>query len=101
MGYDFQVEYRKGIENQVANELSRKEENATISTPVPRWLDTIKEEVQTNPKLQHIVKLFSRRGGCWTIGLQGGSIIFQESDLSQLGFSFTSSYNPRVLFKYS
>ena len=49
MGYDFQVEYRKGIENQVANELSRKEENAefaTISTLVPRWLDTIKEEVK-------------------------------------------------------
>ena len=78
MGYDFQVEYRKGIENQVANALSRKGENAefaTISTPVPRWLDTIMEEVQTNPKLQHIVKLF-QEVHCWTMGLQGGSIIF-------------------------
>ena len=78
MGYDFQVEYRKGIENQVANALSRKEENAefaTISTPVPRWLNTIMEEVQTNPKLQHIVKLF-QEVRCWTMGLQGGGIIF-------------------------
>jgi len=54
IGYDFQVEYREGIENQVADTFSRREENAefvAISTPVPRWLDTIKEEVQTNPKL--------------------------------------------------
>ena len=54
MGYDFQVEYRKGAENVVANTLSRKEEKAklaAISTPVPRWLDTIKEKVLTNLKL--------------------------------------------------
>ena len=60
IGYDFQVEYRKGRENQVANALSRKDKNvefAAIPTPIPRWIDTIKEEVQTNPKLQHIVKL--------------------------------------------
>ena len=78
MGYDFHVEYKKGTKNQVANALSRKEENAefaTISTPVPKWLNTIMEEVQTNPKLQHIVKLF-QEVRCWTMGLQGGSIIF-------------------------
>lgn len=44
----------------MADALLRKEENAklaAISTPVPRWFDTIKEEVLTNPKLQHLVKL--------------------------------------------
>ena len=54
MGYDFQVEYRKGAENVVANTLSRKEEKAelaAISTPVSRWLDTIKEKVLNNSKL--------------------------------------------------
>ena len=54
MGYDFQVEYQKGVENLVADALSRKEEKAklaAISTPVPRWLDTIKEKVLTNSKL--------------------------------------------------
>ena len=60
MGYDFQVEYQKGAENLVADTLSRKEEKvelAAISTPVLRWLDTIKEEVLTNSKLQYLVKL--------------------------------------------
>ena len=60
MGYDFQVEYRKGVENLVADAFSRKEVKeklAAISTPVPRWLDTIKEEVLTNSKLRHLVKL--------------------------------------------
>ena len=64
MGYDFQVKYRKGAENLVADAFSRKEEKAefvAISTPVPRWLDTIKEEVLTNSKLQHLVKLVQER----------------------------------------
>ena len=64
MGYDFQVEYRKGAENLVADPFSRKEEEAglvAISTPVLRWLDTIKEEVLTNSKLQHLVKLVQER----------------------------------------
>ena len=54
MGYDFQVEYRKGAENLVADPFSRKEEEAgfaAISTLVLRWLDTIKKEVLTNSKL--------------------------------------------------
>ena len=61
VGYDFQVEYQKGVENVVADALLRKEEKAelaAISTLVPIWLDTIKEEVLTNLKLQHLVKLF-------------------------------------------
>ena len=60
MAYDFQVEYHKGVENVVADTLSRKEEKvelAAISTPFPRWLDTIKEKVLTNWKLQRLVKL--------------------------------------------
>ena len=60
MGYDFHVEYRKGAENLVVDALSIKEEKVelvAISTPIPRWLDTIKEEALTNSKLQHLVKL--------------------------------------------
>lgn len=56
----FRSNTRKGAENLVDDTLSRKEEKAelaTISTSVPRWLDTIKEEVLTNSKLQHLVKL--------------------------------------------
>ncbi|RVW22787.1 hypothetical protein CK203_106469 [Vitis vinifera] len=54
------VEYRKGAENLVVDALSIKEEKVelvAISTPIPRWLDTIKEEALTNSKLQHLVKL--------------------------------------------
>lgn len=59
MGYDFVIEYKTGKENVVADALSRREEPGellALSTPLPRWLVTIQEEVAANSKLQKIVQ---------------------------------------------
>ena len=103
MGYDFQVEYRKGTENQVADTFLRREENAefvAISTPVPRWLDTIKEEVQTNPKLQHIVKRVQEGEAVGPQEFKEG-VLFFKNQIYLNSDSPLLSYNPRVSFKYS
>ncbi|KAI5334926.1 hypothetical protein L3X38_025059 [Prunus dulcis] len=57
MGYDFTIEYKKGKENLVADALSRRNASgvAAISTPVPNWLDPIKDEVQSNQTMQELV----------------------------------------------
>lgn len=59
MGFDFTIEYKKGKDNLVADALSRRHESLgvdAISTPVPSWLEPIKEEVQGNSILQEMVK---------------------------------------------
>ena len=58
--YDFVIEYKKGTGNSTADALSCWENSIelnAISEPVPRWLDSIKEEITTNPELQRLVKL--------------------------------------------
>ena len=60
MGYDFTIEYKKGKDNVIADKLSRREEDGeinTISTLVPHWLESIREEVRSNSTLQQLVKL--------------------------------------------
>ena len=60
MGYDFVIEYKRGSENVVADALSRCAENGeliALSQPKPSWLEPIKQEVQSQPQLQRLVKL--------------------------------------------
>uniref|UniRef100_A0A2N9FZ49 Chromo domain-containing protein n=1 Tax=Fagus sylvatica TaxID=28930 RepID=A0A2N9FZ49_FAGSY len=67
MGYDFVIEYKRGSENLVVDTLSRREdmgELKAISQPVTRWIEPIKEEVQTIPELQRLVRL-CQEGGLW------------------------------------
>jgi hypothetical protein len=78
MGFDFSIEYKKGKENIVADALSRRDEKLkdaqavqstfaateekgvaeliALSSPIPNWLEVIKDEVGKSPELQELVK---------------------------------------------
>jgi len=73
LGYDFLVEYKKGVENKVSNALSRKDSAATefslsiLSIPILSWVDELKAQYLVDPKLQlllaqwHSTELNTRR----------------------------------------
>jgi hypothetical protein len=49
LGYQYQVKYKKGADNSVADALSRQEgtsESNAISISTPKWLDSIIEGYQ-------------------------------------------------------
>ena len=71
MGYIFQVEYKKGMDNQVADALSRKEDPPQttmflLSFPQLSWLDELQQSYATNPDLNKIIE-----------GIQNGNSSFQ------------------------
>ncbi|KAA8517098.1 hypothetical protein F0562_017391 [Nyssa sinensis] len=85
MGFDFVIEYKKGKENIVADSLSRRENTgeesgklATISQPIPNWVEAIKEEVKSNSDLQGLIKRIKggKAVGPWEF--KGGVIFFKE-----------------------
>ncbi|KAL8113758.1 hypothetical protein AgCh_020885 [Apium graveolens] len=59
LGYDFQVEYKAGRENRVADALSRRDDNvgliAAISGPQLELFKALMEEVETTQPLQSII----------------------------------------------
>lgn len=61
IGYDFIIKHKKGVDNIVANALSRQNHGDiyTLSQPVPSWLHPIQEETTSDPTLQHLIKLIN------------------------------------------
>jgi hypothetical protein len=57
LGYDFTVEYKKGVENRVADAISRREGWAEevalslLSIPTPDWIDKLKEQYKIDEEL--------------------------------------------------
>ena len=58
MGYNFTIEYKNGLENSAANNLSCKEHQGlamALLSPVPNWVKPIKEEISRERELQELV----------------------------------------------
>ena len=54
-GYDFEIVYKKGKHDTVADALSRKEEESTlcsISLVVPSWMEEVRKEWQEDPSMR-------------------------------------------------
>lgn len=63
LGYDFVVEYKKGIENRAADAVSRwdqveEETLMLISFPIVDWLEDSKATYIVYPKIQTLISLF-------------------------------------------
>jgi hypothetical protein len=81
LGYDFSIEYKKGVENAVADALSRIVEHgelAAISHPIPHWLEPIQEEVATKPQLQELVRKIEEDEAVGPWEYKGGLIYFKN-----------------------
>jgi hypothetical protein len=61
LGYDFLLEYKKGVENKVADALSRRDSEAAnislsiLSLPDLSWVDDLKAQYLLDPKLQFLM----------------------------------------------
>lgn len=63
LGYNYEIVYKKGVKNLVADALWHIPEHVeihVISTPTWPTFDLIKQEHQNNPKFQKIVKLLEQ-----------------------------------------
>ena len=59
MGYDFEIQYRPGMENRAANALSRLHSSVTLMNLIIPWvlqLDQLKKEVDEDETLQEFIK---------------------------------------------
>ena len=55
MGYDYEIVYKKRVEDRVADALSCYATIHAISMPVHEWVEEIVKEVANNPYTVHIM----------------------------------------------
>jgi hypothetical protein len=58
MGYEYIIEYKKGVDNQAANSLSRVTEFQLMSISTPRvdWWQQLQTEVANDPFFESLAK---------------------------------------------
>ena len=85
MGHDFQVEYKKGGENMVANALSHRFDTEpsggslfALTQLLPYWLGAIKDEVKNQPFLQILYSIIQQGEAIGPWRVADGVILFKE-----------------------
>ncbi|XP_035549739.1 uncharacterized protein LOC118349426 [Juglans regia] len=83
LGYEFTIEYKKGVDNKVADALSRKNEcedlmslNA-ISIPNPTWLEEIRKAYDKDPVIKQLLNEFQQGQSPSNLTLKQG-ILFRK-----------------------
>ena len=100
-GYDFEIQYRPGGENKVANALSKKEGNVTelAACMIVRWGDgaVVDDEVQADEKLRGIIQAVLK-GDTTPEGysLKKGSLLYK----GRLALSRNSTLIPKFLQEF-
>ncbi|XP_062153129.1 uncharacterized protein LOC133861362 [Alnus glutinosa] len=80
LGYDFSIEYKKGLENSAADDLSRIDHGTltTLSLPVPHWVEPIKEEIKQEDELKKMVENIQQGTASRSWGFKFGLIFYQD-----------------------
>ena len=98
MGYQFEIIYKPGAENKVANALSWIEENQELNTAIsnPHWVDLakVKEEVQRDPNLIQLAETIEKNPAAKPGYILQEGLLFYKG---RLMLSLTSSLIPAIL----
>uniref|UniRef100_A0A2N9HT66 RNA-directed DNA polymerase n=1 Tax=Fagus sylvatica TaxID=28930 RepID=A0A2N9HT66_FAGSY len=84
MGFDFSIEYKRGSENKVADVLSRRTEGPNeeqlmaFSSPVPHWVDAIREEQQVRSQLQQLIQRVQSGEAVGPWKVRDGLLLFKD-----------------------
>ena len=95
---DFIIEYKRGIDNKVADALSWycDKEMLAISLPLPRWLDDIKEEIRTSVDTEAIVSKIASQKMSSRWQFKDGVIYYKH----RLYLSLASQLTDSIVKKY-
>jgi len=96
MGYNFDIKYKAGLENKVADALSRKFQFSTSFFVVAGW-DGIEIEILEDAKLKHIMqKLLMAKEEVVGFTLTNGRLMYEE----RLVLTRSSKWIPKILAEF-